>query len=276
MIRKEFHLKADNEQEATNGRLSCFVDVVRNGIQLLKLNDKFKALEFISWSFPHSTTDEVWSERLNEVFRNEEFTNAVGNSTCMYSVSDNQVVIVPETLFSESEKEKHFDFLFDGNQDSEIITQKLSNTDAIGIFSVPNSVKQTLEGNINSSFLTWTDAILGNSLGMKAYLILEEKQFSLTILKEGKLQFSNWFQYSKSDDALYFLMATLESLNILHSDIELVLAGEIEKGDDTFNVLSRFISKISFLKRPKNLTYSYSFSQLPEHKFPFIFAAACA
>ncbi len=275
MIRKELHLKADNEQEAATGRLSCFVDVSRNGIQLLQLNDKFKALEFLSWSFPHSSTDSVWSERASEVLQNEEFITA-GKGNCKYSISDSQVVIVPETLFSESDKERHFDFLFDGNQDSEIASQKLSNTDAIGLFSIPKSVKKALDGNINSSFLTWTDAVLGNSSGIKAYLILAEKQFSLTILKEGKLQFSNWFQYSKGDDVLYFLMATLESLNILHSDVELVLAGEIEKGDDTFNVLSRFISKISFLKRPKNLTYSYSFSQLAEHRFPFIFAAACA
>lgn len=275
MIKKELHLKADNEQEAATGRLSCFVDVSRNGIQLLKLNDKFKALELVSWSFPHSSTDDVWSVRVNEVLQNQEFITVI-KSNCRYSVSKNQVVIVPETLFSEVEKEKHFNFLFDGNQDSEIITQKLSNTDAIGLFSIPKSVKEALAGTVSSSYLTWTDAILGTSTGIKAYLILEEKQFSLTILKEGKLQFSNWFQHSKPDDVLYFLMATLESLNILHSDAELVLGGEIEKGDDTFNVLSRFISKISFLKRPKNLTYSYSFSQLSEHKFPFTFAAACA
>ena len=277
MIKKELHLKADNEQEAANGRLSCFVDISRSGIQLLKLNDKFKAVEFASWSFPHSSTDSVWTERMKEVLGQEELTNAIiGNRNCKFSVSDNQVVLIPEALFSEAEKEKQFDFLFDDNQEATIITQKLSNTDAIGLFSIPKSVKEALDGNISSSFLTWTDSILGNSSGIKVYSILDEKQFSLTILKEGKLQFSNWFQYSKGDDVLYFLMASLESLNILHSEIELILGGEVEKGDATFNVLSRFISKIFFLKRPKNLTYSYSFSQLAEHRFPFIFAAACA
>lgn len=276
MIKKELHLKADNEQEAANGRLSCFVDVSRNGIQLLKLNDKFKAVEFASWSFPYSSTDSVWTERVSEVLLNNEFTKAKDESPCKFSVSVNQVVLVPETLFSVAEKEKQFHFLFGDNQESTIITQKLSNTDAIGLFSIPKSVKEALNESVTSSFFTWTDFILGNSSGIKAYLILEEKQFSLTILKEGKLQFSNWFQYSKGDDVLYFLMASLESLNILHSEIELILGGEVEKGDNTFNVISRFIAKISFIKRPKNLTYSYSFSQLSEHRFPFIFAAACA
>lgn len=276
MTKNELHLKADNEQEAAIGRLSCFVDVSRNGIQLLKLNDKFKALEFVSCSFPHASTDAVWAEHVRELLDREELANAISSGNCKYSISDNQVMIIPETLFSESEKAKYIDFLFNSDQGSEVISQKISNVDAIGLFSIPNRLKETLKGSASSSFLTWTDSILGISSGIKAYLILEEKQFSLTILKEGKLQFSNWFQHAKSDDVLYFLMATLESLNILHSDVELVLAGAIEKGDETFNILSRFIAKTSFLKRPKNLTYSYSFSQLPEHRFPFIFAAACA
>lgn len=273
MIRKEFHLKADNEQEATNGRLSSFIDVSRSSVQLLNVNASFKAIEFISWNFPHSTTDAVWAERVAEFLKDDEFDKAASTK---FTISDNQVVIVPETLFSETEKEKYFNFLFDGSDESEIVTQKLSNSDAVGLFSIPKSVKEVLKERVSSSFLTWADSILGNSSGTKVYLALNEKQFSLSILKDGKLVFSNWFQLSKADDVLYFLMATLESLNILHSEIELLLGGSVEKGDDTFKVLSRFISKISFIKRPKNLTYSYSFSQMAEHRFPFIFAAACA
>ncbi|MCB9187459.1 MAG: DUF3822 family protein [Flavobacteriales bacterium] len=273
LIRKEFHLKADNEQEATNGRLSSFIDVSRSGVQLLKVNSSFKAIEFISWSFPHSSTDSVWAERIAEILKNGELNEVASTK---FSISDNQVVIVPETLFSETEKEKYFNFLFDSSEESEIVTQKLTNTDAVGLFSIPKSVKEVLKEAVSSSFLTWTDSILGNSSGTKVYLVLDEKQFSLSILKDGKLIFSNWFQFSKEDDVLYFLMATLESLNILHSEIELLMGGFVEKGDETFKVLSRFISKISFIKRPKNLTYSYSFNHMAEHRFPFILAAACA
>jgi hypothetical protein len=275
-IKKELHLKADKEQEAANGRLSCFVDVSRSGLQLLRVNKDFKAIDVVSWVFPYSSTDETWAERVKLATANEGFLDLIHGHDCKYTIAGEQVAIVPSTLFSESEKENHFDFLFGDRQAFEMKTQKFSNTDAVGLFSISKPMKAVLGESITSSFLNWVDSTLGNNSGVKAYLILEEKQFSLTILKEGRLQFSNWFQFSKADDVLYFLMATLESMNILHSDVELVLGGEIEKGDETFDVLSRFISKISFLKRPKNLTYSYSFGQLPEHRFPFIFAAACA
>jgi hypothetical protein len=277
LITKKVHLKADSEQEAASGRLSCFVDISRSGVQLLKLNDKFKALEFITWVFPHSESDNIWSERLTELLESKEFSSETADNICKFSVSDSKVAIVPETLFNDSEKEINHNFLFDSSQRQEIITQKLSNTDAFGVFDIPKTLANNAEvSSIRSSFLTWTDSLIGGDKETIAYLILDEKQFSLTILKNGKLQFSNWFKHSKPDDVLYFLMATLEAQHILHSDLKLFIGAEIEKGDQTFNHLSKFISKISFLKRPKNLTYSYSFSQLPEHKFPFIFAEACA
>ncbi len=106
--------------------------------------------------------------------------------------------------------------------------------------------------------------------------MLEEKQFALVVFKDASLVFSNWFQFGKPEDVLYYLMASLESLKILHSEVEVSLNGNIEKGDAMHTTIAKYISKLSFGKRPKNLTYSYSFKELQEHRFPFIFEAACA
>ncbi|MCB9191491.1 MAG: DUF3822 family protein [Flavobacteriales bacterium] len=276
MIKKELHLKPDNEQEAADGRLSCFVDISRNGIQLLKLNDAFKTTEFVSWSFPNSETDAVWTENVNEVLTDEAFRSAVAEIPYKFSVSDCHLTIVPETLFEDEVAKSQIEFLFGESGESKVITQKLSNTDAVCVIRIPNALAQKIAEPINSSFITWVDGLLGNSSGIKVNVTLNEKRFSLTIQKDGKLLFSNWFNHSKPDDVLYFLMASLESMNILHSDAELILSGRVDKGDEVYSILSRFISKISFAKRPKNLTYSYSFNQIPEHRFPFILAAACA
>jgi hypothetical protein len=70
-------------------------------------------------------------------------------------------------------------------------------------------------------------------------------------------------------------MAALETLKILHTEIEMELSGPIDKGDEVHSTLSKYLSKISFRKRPKNLSYSYSFNEMPEHRYPFIFATAC-
>jgi hypothetical protein len=276
LVKKELHLKPDNEQEAADGRLSCFVDISRNGIQLLKLNEALKTIEFVTWAFPNSETDAVWAEYVKEVLINDEFRSTVAESPCKFSVSDCDVTIIPETLFSESIGQSQIDFLFGESDGSQIIEQKLNNTDGVGVFRIPNALVEKITGSVSASFITWIDGLLGSSTGVKVNMILKEKRFSLTIQKDGKLLFSNWFNHSKPDDVLYFLMASLESMNILHSDVELILAGPVDKGDELHGILSRFISKISFAKRPKNLTYNYAFNQIPEHRFPFILAVACA
>ena len=276
MIKKELHLEADNEQEAANGRLSCFVDISRSSVELLKVTEKFKAVEFISWQFPYSETDAVWCNRVSDILEDVPFKTAAGNSNCNFSIHDEKFVLIPEVLFSETDMQQQLNFLFPSANDAFTETQKMSNTDIVGIFSIPGTLGTALNGSVTSSFLNWINSNLGNTAGIKAVLVLGEKRFSLTITREGKLLFTNWFGYSQPDDVLYFLMASLEALNILHSDVTFNLGGRVDKNDDTFNMLTRFIPKVSFLKRPKNLTYSYSLSQLPEHRFPFIFAAACA
>ena len=276
MIKKELHLRADNEQEAAYGRLSCFVDVSRNGVQLLKLNEKFKAIELISWKFPFATTDELWFDRVDDTLQTEDFHRSTESHNYKLSVSDNQLTIVPETLFSEKKKEKHLEFISGSLQNCEVIAQQLTNMDAIGVFNYPKAFNKLTKKTPTSSVLTFIDAIVGNSTGIQAILIPDEKQFALIIMNQGQLAYSNWFEHSKADDILYYLMAALESLNILHSETELMLGGRISKNDATVRLVSRYISKVSFLKRPKNLTYSYSFNQIAEHRLPYIFAAACA
>lgn len=276
LIKKELHLRADNEQEAANGRLSCFVDVSRNGTQLLKLNEKFKAVELISWKFPLAITDKIWFERVQCALRTDDFQKSAEGHNYKLSVSDNRLTIVPETLFSEKEKEKHLEFVSGSSQNYEVIAQKLSNLEATGVFSYPKAFNELSEELPTSSTLTFIDSVVGNSTGNQAILVPAENQFALIIIKQGQLVYSNWFKHTKTDDILYYLMAALESLNILHSEIKLMLAGTVSKDDETARLISRYISKVSFFKRPKNLTYSYSFNQLAEHRLPFIFAVACA
>ncbi|MBP9150693.1 MAG: DUF3822 family protein [Flavobacteriales bacterium] len=275
LFKEKIHLKADNEQETVQNGLLSFVDISRSGIQILKRNKAFKVIEFIDLQFPFSTENGVWSNRVNEIFDSAVFKNHVERTEAVYSVSEHNVALVPSSLYSEQESVKNFEFLFGDSGSQLVLTQKLSNSDNTGIFGIPNALSESFSKPIQSSYLNWLDG-LGDSSKAKAHLVVAEKQFVLVIFKDGKLVLSNWFNFEKAEDVLYYLMASLETLKILHSEIEVVLSGAIDKGDEIHTGIGKFISKLSFAKRPKNLTYSYSFKEIPEHRFPFIFAAACA
>lgn len=275
LFKEKIYLKADNEQETVQNGLLSFVDISRSGIQILKRNKAFKVIEFIDLKFPFSTENGVWSNRVKEILESSVFKNHVDGTEAVYSVSEHNVTLVPSSLYSEKESVKNFEFFFGDSKSMLILNQKLSNSDTTGIFGIPIALSESLPKPIQSSYFNWLDSLVDSSKA-KAHVVVVEKQFALVIFKDGKLVLSNWFDFEKPADVLYYLMASLETLKILHSEIEVVLSGDIDKNDEIHSGISKFISKLSFAKRPKNLTYSYSFKEIPEHRFPFIFAAACA
>ena len=276
VYKKQIHLKADNEQETADVGLQSFVDISRDSIQVLKVNSAFKAVELFSYSFPYSSDNGVWTSQTKEFIESGEFQDAIGDSNKHFSVSGGLSTLIPSSLYSESTMKENFEFVFGEIKQLNLRQYQFKNSEVIGIHALPKELSNVIGESYSCSFLTWVDELIGSSRKNSAYIILESTQFSLVVFRDGKLVFSNRFSYGKSDDVLYFLMATLESLNILHSNIQLILGGTVNKGDETFQTISRFISNITFLKAPKNLTYSYSFSQLSEHRFPYLFATACA
>ena len=276
LFKKKIHLKADNEQETAQIGLLSFIDISRSGVQILKRNKAFKVIELIDYVFPFSSDNGVWNKNVLEVVGSADFQTHMAESESKFALSDSKVTAVPTSLFSESRKTETFQFLFEESNDDLVLNQALSNIDATGVFSLPKVLSESISGPIQSSYLDWIETLSTDSSRLKANLVLENKQFALIILKEGKLLLANWFAFEKANDVLYYLMASLESLKILHSEIDVVLSGEVDKGDDVHSAISKFISKLSFAKRPKNLTYSYSFKEIPEHRYPFIFASACA
>ncbi len=276
-FRKTIHLHPDNEQDGISEKCRSIVCLSRNSVDLLKINDQFKAIEFLQFEFPYLVDDVNWANAINSVVKCSDFQEAAEETEVEYWISDSTVTLVPCSIFSKKEMASYFQLLFKKPSKLEIRKQDLERLDAVGIYSVPESLSKVLSSEPNNGYLAWVNnAITNSSKTIEASLVISEQQFVLIIMKDGSLVFANWFDYSKADDVLYFLMATLESLNILHPEVNVKLAGQVEKGDQIYETISRFISKISFNSRPKSISYSYSFNKVAEHRFPFIFAAACA
>jgi hypothetical protein len=275
IFRTEFHLRADNEHEESSNGLICHINISQSGIQILKLNKELKAVEFRSFLIPNSTSDSVWSEHLRTTLNSPEFVTECVDPNCSYSVSTSKVVLIPASLHATEKSALNYQFMFGDSEGVKLSEQQLINTDIIGIQGIPNGVDELIGNSVSSSFLNLVNQLHPESSRTRAHLTLEGKEFALVIFKGSELEFSNWFRFDTAEDVLYYLMATLETLKILHSEIEIELSGHVDKGDEIHSAISKYLSKISFRKRPKNLNYSYSFKDMPEHRYPFIFAAAC-
>ena len=275
LIRVGEYLQPDNETELSETNQISFVDISRDSIEVLRTNSQNKAVAFASFNYPRCLADDRLLNSIAGVTCLDEFESIIQSSTVKYSYSDSKVAIIPEALFSNESSEANFNLLFGPGQRPQICSQTLATKGSVGIYGIPKGLEDQIGSPLKSSFLNWVDS-LSPQTGNRINCVISQQEFALVISTGDKVIFSNWFKYEKAEDVVYFLMATLETQNILHSEVDLILSGNVKKGDDVYVALSRFISKITFETRPNNLQYSYSFKQLDEHLSPFIFASACA
>lgn len=270
-----FFLKADNEQESAQNGLHCFINITRSGIEVLKRTQAFKAISFAVFPFAPVSDNALWAQKVSDLLTSEKLEEAKANATSSFFISDSKAIIIPEPIFSSEHRNAHFEFLYGNTTALQITEQPLTQCDAVGVFGVPQDIADVIGQPFQSGYITWVNQLETQQHKTQINVALEAHQFALIIKKKGQLTYANWFDYANASDVLYFLMAALESLHILHSEVEISLSGRIAKNDEVYRHIAKYVSKLGFAKRPTNLTYAYSFQQLATHQYPFIFAAAC-
>jgi len=275
IFKQEFHLKPDNQGELQASGLRSFVGVSRSRIQLLKIDASLKAIEIISFVFPYTKNDERWLQRVEELVNSTEFTAFTNGTEIRFSVSDSRVSIVPQPIYSEEKKEALFSFAEQISNNAIVLKQELPELDAVGLFSVPQNLNKILPFPLVNSHLLWIRNVVKINRKITANLIINNEDLSLVVSKNHHLLFSNRFDISAPQDVLYFLMATLEALKILHTKVSVVLYGNVKKKDATHEILEKYLSDISFASQSAGMKCAYSFKEISAHHFPHIFQAAC-
>lgn len=274
--KKTLHLTPDKHLEQELEGTRCIVLIRRSAVSALKLVDKQKVSELVQFEFSHCSNDGNWSTAVEGLLSSPELNEFVSGCEAEYWIDDSRISIIPSALFSDDKKEEAHELLFEPSNGLNYISESAATSDFQMVSAVPQAICDILPAEPKNAFALWLERIENQTTGKHhAAILARHDEFNLTVFNRSELVFSNWFGYSKPEDLLYFLMATLESLNILHTEATLSLAGDIEKGGAAHKLISKYIGKVSFASRPKQLGYSYSFSKVEEHKHPLILSAAC-
>lgn len=251
------------------------VEVGRDGVNFLLLTGRLKAISFERFTFPFCSSDSVWNQRISEVLSAVDEARPT-QLPRQFLVNDNTVSIVPKVVFDESKADSLYSFI---NQptNSKLMHQPMSNSDSVGIFTVPEFILSAAGNQVRSSKLQWVDSLVKPNARHQAHLHLGTSEFSLTVIEpSGRMVFYNHFPFRSAEDVLYFTSATFESIKLLHTELQISLYGIVEKGDAVFSLLSKYFARMNFGSLPTTLEYAYSFQELEGHRFPEIFVSACA
>nr|WP_316931731.1 DUF3822 family protein [Capnocytophaga canimorsus] len=78
------------------------------------------------------------------------------------------------------------------------------------------------------------------------YMYVEQSSFYLVYFKNKKLQFLNRFPYETIEDLLYFLLYSVEQLEVKTEKVPIYISGEITRNSLIYHGLRKYIRKCIF------------------------------
>lgn len=213
---------------------------------------------FFKRDFDSKKTAKALLEILIHEFENNESLNH--NFTKIQVIHDNEMQsLVPSALFEESNLSDYLKYntkIFK----TDFITYDVINNQDIILAYVPfvninNFIYErygSFEYKHNSTALI--EKILqinSNKNDNNLFVNVNTSYFELVVLKSNSLVFYNRFEYSNKEDFIYFILFTIEQLDLNVQKINSTFFGSISSDDELFLIAYKYIRNVSILSTKK-------------------------
>ena len=232
-------------QVSLNGLSFCIADTLRNTILLSDQVNFGKELS------PYEVQRE-----LKELFTEHNILEMNISETVVVH-RNNLFSLVPKALFDKNELANYLKF------NAKILANDLIEYDEIESHDVVNVYVPYI--NINNyvfdlfgefEFVHNGTVLLqsllkstGTSLEPVCYVHTGYKQMDMIVLSRKQLHFYNSFNFDTKEDFIYYILFTLEQLNLDPESVPLRLFGKLEEGDELYSICHEFIRHISLYEQ---------------------------
>ena len=216
-----------------------------------------------------NSKDNIASE-ITEIINNDDILKAEFSSQSLAFVNFPST-LVPESLYKKEEAETLLSF--NTKVTGKVLADNIVSQKAYLIYSVPESILGIVSTFFPKAKYKAQESILIqqysqlNTENTKTYLYLNEQKLGITIFDSDKLIFNNSFKYTSKEDLLYYLLFSLEQLNLSPNSIDVTVFGSIEDSDEHFILLYEYIRNIKLGKRPHQFSFPAEFNSLADHKY---------
>jgi hypothetical protein len=259
-----YHLSV---QISLDGFSFCVLDISKGKYIVLKSYNFF--LKRPRLLFKHVQEIISKEDMLNQEFRSIEI---------LYST--NIFTLVPQSFYQKGAIEKFVSF--NHIHERGFATEKafLPKSEAWCIYDIPENLKDYLHSkfpkaiNRHNVFPLVERVLKANrnyTDRQQVHLNFFRNYFEVVAISGVKLTFCNVFNYINEKDALYYLLYIFDQLKLSADTTELVVHGQLSQVAPLYHLFKKYIKRTSFAKPNTMFSYSYTFSQVPEHYFTSLF-----
>ncbi|MBL0256682.1 MAG: DUF3822 family protein [Bacteroidetes bacterium] len=263
------------------GRCDLLVSVEPGGIQIAlkeRKDNLFLALEF----FPADPkrVELQWTELLERVSAKSKLLRTYEFSKVIVNVHSPVYTLVPDGLFKKGDEQGYLQFNLPTDQDMSVYASPVPFFQLYSIFGIPTSLITELNHlfedpeivHHSKSLLESTSMYARNHDERQLFLNIYGNSMDAIVTEGKKLILMNSYSCNGIEDTLYYVLFLCEQLDMNPEELQVKLAGEIEKESALYKLLFRYIRNLNFSLRPGPAEYSYGFQELPAQFFHPLFS----
>jgi len=219
-------------------------------------------------------------ESLRQVVREEEELLAKYRKVTVL-IWSSAFALRPEALKSKDTDAGILEFLF-GLPYPEARSENLIQSGMKAIYHLPARLPEEINSTFDSAEIRHSSAALldhyfrlNSATGKsKVYAHLQHPFVEITLIKNGKLQYHNYFEFRSKEDLVYYILLLYEQWELDREKIPLILSGDIMQDSSVYPLLYKYIASLQFARLPLALQADEaSFEGLTMHRYVNLLSA---
>ena len=241
-----------NIEDTSKRKLS--IQFSLDGFSFCTSNTLNEVHEFSTYVFEAAVNSpELVLEKLQEIFKTEK---SLQDDFISVSVihQNNLNTLVPNQYFKENSLKSYLKYSIKTIATDLIVFDDLDFMDSKNVYVPYVNINNFLFQNFGEFEYQHHSSVLLEKLLSKSgstlqfYVNVSQSTFDIVVIKNSKLLFYNVFEHQTKEDFIYYILFTLEQLELSPKETTLTLLGDIEEQSDRYNILYTYIKHIEFIK----------------------------
>ena len=253
--------KTINKNIEVTSKRKLSIQFSLDGFSFCTTNTHNEVLEFSSYTFSKTkNSPELVLEKLQDIFKKEKSLQ-YDFETVTVIHQNNLNTLVPNEYFKKDALKSYLKYSIKTIATDLITFDELDFMNSKNVYVPYVNINNFLFQNFGEFEYKHYSSVLLEKLFSIAtndiccYIHVSKSTFDIVIIKNSNLQFFNIFEYKTKEDFMYYVLFTLEQLELSTEETLVTVLGDIEEDSDLFRLMYTYIRNIDFLNS-KNAVFN--------------------
>ena len=253
--------KTINKNIEVTSKRKLSIQFSLDGFSFCTTNTHNEVIEFSSYTFSKTkNSPELVLEKLQDIFKKEKSLQ-YDFETVTVIHQNNLNTLVPNEYFKKDALKSYLKYSIKTIASDLITFDELDFMNSKNVYIPYVNINNFLFQNFGEfEYKHYSSVMLEKLFSIATndiccYIHVSKSTFDIVIIKNSNLQFFNIFEYKTKEDFMYYVLFTLEQLDLSTEETLVSILGDMEEDSDLFRLMYTYIRNIDFLSS-KNAVFN--------------------